>query len=765
MVQVPQYQQTERLRPNLRQGIDVQASPNAFGAQEGRAMGQLAQGMANFGEAMQRVQELEDATVAKERDNAYADWAREAMYGDNGFLTKQGRNAVDGRKAFEEAAEAKRKELAGGLSPGAARAFEDASRARVSSVKQQSAVHTANERKSWITQTSAARLDTFTNDALVNYRNPAMADKNIAAGILELREIGQLQGWDADTFKSKEAEFLSGVHTKMALRIAQDDPLAADRYIKSKSTELSADHQFQLREKLDGEIKLEQSKRYAEEIISGKRGGGAPAVPATADPASGGRAVAPAQPAERTAGQSGPTSARAFLYAKTDKPKAHIDGLNENFATNLAAMIQDAPPEIREGLGIYSGHRSVDRQRELFAAAIQKYGSAAAARKWVAPPGRSNHNHGKAADLSWNGRSLKHAPANVVAWVHSNAGKYGMHFPMSWENWHIEPKDARGGSAGPVRETVVARSDAVAPRTTLPSFDEIEARLQSIPDETTRDLTRKRIYSVMEAQSKAVEAQEKAAKADLWRYVDQGMNPDQIPMEVRQAAGMAAVSAAWQYTETVAKGREVDDDDTLAYDMRRFAALKPEEFAEIDLNEYRDRLSKQTIKDMTALQTSALSDTRKAREEGLNITAAFSQSSAQLAAVGLTTEGKKGEAREEAAKRIARFQNALASEMQAFRDANDNRMPTQMEIQKMTARLLLPITIKTPGTLWDSEEPGLMFEAPFRADKTTVDVAIEYTDIPADLRAGIARDLALQLGREPSQDEVVSRYEEFVTRQ
>ena len=63
---------------------------------------------------------------------------------------------------------------------------------------------------------------------------------------------------------------------------------------------------------------------------------------------------------------------------------------------------------------------------------MKKYGSAAKARKWVAPPGKSQHNHGNAADLRY---------ANDAArkWAHENAARFGLHFRMGNEPWHIEP--------------------------------------------------------------------------------------------------------------------------------------------------------------------------------------------------------------------------------------------------------------------------------------------------------------------------------------
>lgn len=771
MVTVPTYQQTETLRPNYRQGIDVRATPDDFGAAIGRGMQTAAQGVSQLASSMQAVKELDDTMRAKDADNAYANWARERMYGENGFMTLEGRSAVDARAAFERDAEEKRKEFGQGLVGGAAKTYQTASQARLQSMFQQSIVHSANERKTWFKASSGSRVETFANDALVNYNKPGLVDKNIGAGILELRERGHMEGWDADTLKAKEAEFVSGVRKNITLRLAQDDPLAADKYMKDNAGQLTGAHQYELRNSLETEINNEQSKREADAIL----GGGRKVADMPGDIVGEVAGVTP----ERSAGAAGPTKARAYLYDRlVGKSREHVDGLDQSFATNLAAMIDDAPPGIKEGLGIYSGFRSKERQAELFAGAVAKYGSPAAARKWVAPPGNSYHNHGEAVDLAFNGQSLQHAPKEVVDWVHQNAGKYGLYFPMAHEPWHVEPMGTRGTAAadngvtsGPV-STVAPRSNGIAPRSLAPSYADIEDRLNAIPNEKVRDLTRKRIYAQLEAQSKAQEQQEKAAKAELWKYVDQGKTPDQVPMEIRQAAGMSAVSSAWGYLETAAKGRAVQSDETLLYDMRRYAASNPTEFANIDLNDYRDRLSKETIKELTGLQTTALTDQRKAKQDGLNLTTAFSQADSQLEAIGITTTGKEGTQREEAAKRIAAFQNALASEMEAFKRLNSDRAPTQPEIQQMVNKLLLPIVIKEQrsganplswfGSSTSDTSGKFMFEAGSRPDGSSVDVVVKYEDIPIDLRRGIAIDLERELGRKPSPDEVVSRYENFV---
>lgn len=86
------------------------------------------------------------------------------------------------------------------------------------------------------------------------------------------------------------------------------------------------------------------------------------------------------------------------------------------------------------GLSVNSGYRSPERQAELFKAAVAKYGSEQAARKWVAPPGRSKHGEGVAADLGGNLALLSDATLK----------RYGLYRPMSWEPWHVELRGSRG---------------------------------------------------------------------------------------------------------------------------------------------------------------------------------------------------------------------------------------------------------------------------------------------------------------------------------
>lgn len=100
------------------------------------------------------------------------------------------------------------------------------------------------------------------------------------------------------------------------------------------------------------------------------------------------------------------------------------------------------------GLYVVSAFRSVEQQRVLFEAAVRKYGSYQAARKWVAPPGTSRHGpvvegkYGIAVDLGLPGVKAVQGqwPDGLKNRVNALAARYGLQSPMAWEDWHYQPR-------------------------------------------------------------------------------------------------------------------------------------------------------------------------------------------------------------------------------------------------------------------------------------------------------------------------------------
>lgn len=89
-----------------------------------------------------------------------------------------------------------------------------------------------------------------------------------------------------------------------------------------------------------------------------------------------------------------------------------------------------------------SGYRSRARQERLWRGALQKYGSPQVARRWVAPPGGSAHQSGRAIDLYLGGRNSSSNVANLrrtpaYRWLVANARRFGF-YPYEREPWHWE---------------------------------------------------------------------------------------------------------------------------------------------------------------------------------------------------------------------------------------------------------------------------------------------------------------------------------------
>lgn len=124
------------------------------------------------------------------------------------------------------------------------------------------------------------------------------------------------------------------------------------------------------------------------------------------------------------------------LPALASAPEGGGDLLEATFNTSLQKFLAAMGGKAK----VTSGKRSNKRQQELWEQALKKYGDPEVADNWVARPGTSRHESGLAADLSFHDDKTR-------AEAHRVAQQYGLHFPMEWEPWHIEPlttKSRRG---------------------------------------------------------------------------------------------------------------------------------------------------------------------------------------------------------------------------------------------------------------------------------------------------------------------------------
>jgi len=130
---------------------------------------------------------------------------------------------------------------------------------------------------------------------------------------------------------------------------------------------------------------------------------------------------------------------RSFLRTAFGRQVEKSLAIDQNFSDSLARFIYSAPPDIQAQVGIISGDRSPAHQQELYDRAIATHGRADLPGHQVAKPGHSQHELGRAADLSF-------ANPEAKQWVHDHAEEAGFTFPVPGEDWHIE---AIGGRNAP----------------------------------------------------------------------------------------------------------------------------------------------------------------------------------------------------------------------------------------------------------------------------------------------------------------------------
>ena len=93
-------------------------------------------------------------------------------------------------------------------------------------------------------------------------------------------------------------------------------------------------------------------------------------------------------------------------------------------------------------IGLTSGWRSPDFQRQLFADAVVQYGSAEIAAQYVASPEVSKHVTGEAVDIG---------PTDADNWLLTNGRRFGLCQIYANEIWHFELASAYSGACPPLR--------------------------------------------------------------------------------------------------------------------------------------------------------------------------------------------------------------------------------------------------------------------------------------------------------------------------
>lgn len=475
--------------------------------------------------------------------------------------------------------------------------------------------------------------------------------------------------------------------------------------------------------------------------------------------------------------------AKSFLKGllHSGKPSTYIDDLSPAMADRFAAMVDAAPPYVRNGLDILSGARSVERQRELWNDAVKKYGSPEAARKWVAPPGNSQHNHGNSIDLGWDGGKFSAAPKEVRDWVHTNASRFGLAFPMGWEPWHIETAEARDGTVARVGSSDASSSrvsdahrDYKPGNLTISLNDSVGSAADIYmnqtspfrvdPDggnlddwlETAREKYREDPQMLAEVERQLTtewkqreagrKEESEAMQREAFALLVRGGKVSDLPPTALEKLGPDSVSKLLTLEGKLAPGGDDKTDDATYYELTMMDAA---EFADVNLIDYSDRLSGSDFRSLAQKQADIVRGGSAASSTDMTRTQIIGNAQDML---GLDPSNKPKDA-----EALATLNRALNGRIAAFLEEN-KKQPSGPEIQEMVDDLLLKGRVSKD---WARDPERRVFE--LTPDEMDAFYVVEsFDDIPQEQHATIAKGYNAVWGTNPGEDAAVDFYNDMV---
>lgn len=484
--------------------------------------------------------------------------------------------------------------------------------------------------------------------------------------------------------------------------------------------------------------------------------------------------------------------AKAFLRQRLQAqhgPEA-VDGMSGALSDRMAAMINDAPDYVKAGIDLLSGYRSVERQKELWDKS-DKTG------KWVARPGNSQHNHGNAADLGWNGGKFSTAPKEVVDWVHANAGTYGLTFPMGYEPWHIETAEARKGGrvgnfdAGRFGATKGGRyqpdnfdagrfggndqadtsgyvsvadapanaanvyMDAVSPFTVDVKGGSLEAALSAArerfadrPDELAE--AERQITNAHQTQKNASEEQVKAVKQSLLSaLITQGKSPREADPSALTVIGAEGIKQLFSLEDDIKQGTKVTDPSTYI----ELVNMTPQELRSADLMTYAQSLSFSDLKKFADDQAGLRRGNTAAMQSSM-------QTRSQIVGSASDMLGLQPSKDADDAKTLATLNRRLDVEIAAYVE-QEGKQPDGQQIQGMVDKLMMEGKKQSGFYGFRSGTTDRMFQVPAE-EMQSFYAASTVDDIPQNVRSHVALTYRTMFGADPDEKSAVNTYNDMV---
>lgn len=761
MARVPVYQSQVRSRAAYQQGVEVRASPDAFGAAIGEGMVGLARGVGHLGDVIAQRQQEDAEALMKDYDVRLADaFRREQLDPENGFLMTQGRNAMDGYGPHQQRLRAIKDQTIAELratNPRAAELLQRAADAREQDALNRAATHTGGQRQGVLAASSAARAESLLQDAIAATGDEKRQNEFIRLSESEIRQAAQEKGATPDMVELELTKHRTTARLALATQLAQTDPEAAEAYVGRYAGEMTASDVANFKAKIKPLVVEHRASKRTVEILAAARG------KAGSSPAAGGLAMDGTLDAGAAGGDYQAVGMAAALLRSKEGFRSNtywdVNHHRVGYGSDTITRADGSVVRVEKGMTV----TREDAERDLERRIRQTQADIVGVVGMQAFVGLDEATKGAITSVAYNYGRLPNRVAQAVVTGDKEAIAQAIE-ELAGHNGGVNAK-RRADEAAMVRTGQLPAGGEVGAGSSggwgSVSYGSLMDQIAAIEDPDERELVRKQISGMLELQDKMADQARESAKMEAFEIVTNGGDPGSLSAELKMQLGVEGMKSLYSYQETLAKQGEIQTDWGRYYELK---TMDRKAFGEIDLNTVRHQIGTTEFKELVGEQQAIRKGDREALTKGATHEEVARLASNTLDRVGLTTTGKQDAEKAAAEQRIATFNRQLLELTEEFRKANE-REPTRTEAQRMIDGLLLPIILEEPGVIFGTNETdGFAFEAPFRSDLQTVKPAVEYSDIPMDLRRAIEDKLwedNKRAGKQPptpSSEEIAAEY-------
>ena len=252
------------------------AGARAIAASAGAGAARIAEigdGISSLGAGLQQLELRRQETELKTLDVEFSNFIRDAAYGNpeagqEGYLSTQNDDAVNGHLEFRKAIAEKRQELVDKAGSNQVRdRFSVAAAGRVNSVFTQAAQHANRQEQAVSELVTKARIDNAKNDAA---NNPATLNKNLATIQSEMTSLAVRQGVrDPEVIGNLVlSEQSSAISLTVSTTLSQDNPSGASDILRTYGGMMTGADRAKASVSVMRSLVTEQAQGLADEIRS-----------------------------------------------------------------------------------------------------------------------------------------------------------------------------------------------------------------------------------------------------------------------------------------------------------------------------------------------------------------------------------------------------------------------------------------------------------------------------------------------------------------